>query len=166
MVQLESRPVDVEYVKLYHDIHSQDIPGHLYRGYVLLKGNGKNLKQVEVFKKFFYYFYFIFVFIFIIFFNIRFLSFVFLQHYSGVKKDLWFMFSGLGSQWPGMAKSLMKIPIFAAAIERCQNALNVFKGVNIQKILTESDSKNINNVQNSLIGITALQVNTNFIKKN
>lgn len=33
-------------------------------------------------------------------------------------RPLWFVYSGMGSQWVGMGKKLMAIPIFAAAIER------------------------------------------------
>lgn len=33
---LETRPLDVEYARLIHDVHSEDIPGHVYRGYSLI----------------------------------------------------------------------------------------------------------------------------------
>jgi fatty acid synthase, animal type len=40
------------------------------------------------------------------------------QYFPGVKRPIWFVFSGMGSQWSGMAKDLMKIPTFAAAIQK------------------------------------------------
>lgn len=40
------------------------------------------------------------------------------QFLTKVKRPVWFMFSGLGSQWAGMGSMLMRIPVFAAAIER------------------------------------------------
>lgn len=40
------------------------------------------------------------------------------DYFSGEKPPLWFVFSGMGSQWPGMGADLMRIPTFAAAIER------------------------------------------------
>lgn len=39
-------------------------------------------------------------------------------YYPGVKPPLWFVYSGMGSQWAGMGADLMRIPTFAAAIER------------------------------------------------
>lgn len=40
------------------------------------------------------------------------------EFYSGIKRPVCFMYSGLGSQWAGMAKQLMQIPIFAATIKK------------------------------------------------
>ena len=28
-------PVDVEFIKLLHEVHSEEIPGHIYRGYTI-----------------------------------------------------------------------------------------------------------------------------------
>lgn len=39
--------------------------------------------------------------------------------YSDVaRRPLWFVYSGMGSQWTGMGAKLMRIPAFAASIER------------------------------------------------
>lgn len=40
------------------------------------------------------------------------------DHFDDIKKPLWFVYSGMGSQWTGMGKELLRIPLFAAAIER------------------------------------------------
>ncbi len=40
-LQIESRVTDVEYVRLLQDIHSEDINGHLYRGYTILPPRGQ-----------------------------------------------------------------------------------------------------------------------------
>jgi acyl transferase domain-containing protein len=42
---------------------------------------------------------------------------IFLQIHPGSKQPVWFAFTGMGSQWPGMGKSLLKLSIFAAAIQ-------------------------------------------------
>lgn len=65
--------MDAEYVRLLHDIHEEEIPGHLYRGYTLV---GKTMK--EPVKE--------------------------IQHFPGAKRPIWFIFSGMGSQWAGMGK--------------------------------------------------------------
>lgn len=40
------------------------------------------------------------------------------QYFPGGKRPVWFVFSGMGSQWAGMGTQLMAIPIFAGAIEK------------------------------------------------
>lgn len=70
---------------------------------------------------------------------------------------MWFVFSGMGSQWPAMAASLMKLPVFAAAIERSHQTLQP-KGVDLIKILTSPDAKTFDNILNSFVGIAAVQI--------
>ncbi|KAK6640571.1 hypothetical protein RUM44_012267 [Polyplax serrata] len=123
--ELEANPVDVEYIKLYHDLHSQDIHGHNYRGYTILSSAGQKKREIK--------------------------------HFAGKKRDVCFVFSGLGSQWPAMGKTLMKLPIFASAIEKCHSSL-VALGLNLKKILTEEDPKLIQNILNSIVATTAVQI--------
>ncbi|KOB65606.1 Uncharacterized protein OBRU01_16628, partial [Operophtera brumata] len=40
------------------------------------------------------------------------------EYRDDAQRPLWFVYSGMGSQWPGMGAQLMRMPIFAAAIER------------------------------------------------
>lgn len=40
------------------------------------------------------------------------------NYFDNARRPLWFVYSGMGSQWIGMGEQLMCIPIFAAAIER------------------------------------------------
>nr|KAF7429600.1 hypothetical protein H0235_005998 [Vespula pensylvanica] len=47
-------------------------------------------------------------------------------------RQIWFVFSGMGSQWTGMGESLMKIPIFAEAIQKCDAVLKP-RGYDIEK---------------------------------
>jgi len=67
------------------------------------------------------------------------------------------MFSGMGSQWLGMGTQLLKIPIFAEAIKKCDAVLKPI-GINIFKILTSLDVHLFDNILNSFVGITAVQV--------
>lgn len=83
------------------------------------------------------------------------------QLYPGDKRPLWFVFTGMGSQWAGMGRTLMKIPIFATAIQKCHNVLKP-KGVDLIKIITDTDPKIFDSVFNSFIGITAVQVSHKF----
>lgn len=47
---MENRPLDAEFVRLLHEIHGEDIPGHIYRGYTILKKekSGEPIRHIEV----------------------------------------------------------------------------------------------------------------------
>jgi fatty acid synthase len=47
-LQFESHPVDAEFVRLMHDLHSTEIVGHKYRGYTLLAQDGSDLRSIKV----------------------------------------------------------------------------------------------------------------------
>ncbi|XP_068623798.1 fatty acid synthase-like [Battus philenor] len=133
---LESKTVDVELIRLIHSIHNDDITGHVVRGYTLL--GSTPTKSVRLARS--------------------------MEYFSGVRRPVWFVYSGMGSQWAGMATQLMRIPIFAAAIERCHKALEP-KGINLTKIITEPDPKIYDNILNSFIGIAAVQIGLTDILK-
>ncbi|KAJ8712849.1 hypothetical protein PYW08_008153 [Mythimna loreyi] len=133
---LESRTVDAELVRLLHAIHDDDIAGHVVRGYTLLASTPT--KSVSLARD--------------------------IQYFSGVRRPVWFVYSGMGSQWAGMGKELMRIPVFAAAIEKCHKALAP-KGVNLTKIITDPDPKIYDNILNSFIGIAAVQIGLTDVLK-
>ena len=74
-----------------------------------------------------------------------------------MKRQVWFVFSGMGSQWAGMGIQLMQLPVFASAIEKCHKALEP-KGVNLIDIITNKDETIFENILNSFVGIAAIQV--------
>ncbi|XP_077296456.1 fatty acid synthase-like [Arctopsyche grandis] len=125
---LESRPVDVEHTRLLHGIHEDNISGHVVRGYTLLRAKDDNMKVSRE-----------------------------IQYFPGVKRPIWFVFSGMGSQWAGMGSKLIRIPVFAAAIERCHRALHP-KGIDITHIITDPDPKIYDNILHSFVGIAAIQI--------
>lgn len=69
-----------------------------------------------------------------------------------------FVFSGIGSQWAGMATSLMKLPIFNESILKSHNVLKQF-GIDLIKIITDTDLNILSNTANYFVGIAAMQVN-------
>ena len=73
------------------------------------------------------------------------------------KRQVWFIFSGMGSQWHGMGTDLMKLPVFANAINKCDIILKPL-GVDIKYILTSQDPTIFDNILNSFVGIAAVQV--------
>jgi fatty acid synthase len=80
-----------------------------------------------------------------------------LQFYPGSKRPVWFVFTGMGSQWPGMGKSLLNLPIFAAAIEKCHRVLEPH-GVDLINVIMSDNPKTFDNILNCFVGIAACQV--------
>ncbi|GBP64860.1 Fatty acid synthase [Eumeta japonica] len=128
--QLKAQPLDAEEIGLLHNIHKQDIQGHLARGYVVLITNeeGQTVSLAEN-----------------------------CDYYPDIRRPVWFVYSGMGSQWAGMGAQLLRIPIFANAIEKCRRVLEP-KGVDLIKILVEPDKAIYDNILNSFVGIAAVQI--------
>jgi len=82
---------------------------------------------------------------------------IFFQFYPGSKRPVWFIFTGMGTQWPGMGKSLLKLPIFSAAIENCHRVLESH-GVDLISVITSDNPKIFDNILNCFVGIAACQV--------
>ncbi|KAI5631688.1 acyl transferase domain-containing protein [Phthorimaea operculella] len=134
---LKSQPIDAEQVGLLHNIYQMDIPGHTCRGYTILDTDD-NKKTVSLSQS--------------------------VELYQGARRPLWLVFSGMGSQWAGMGTELMRIPIFAAAIAKCDKVLKP-KGLDIYRIITEPDAKIVDDILNCYVGIAAIQIGLTDILK-
>lgn len=73
-MQVRNQPVDTEFISLLHNIHNDDIEGHIYRGYMI---TGSKIFYNTISK---------------------------VEHSSYIRRPICFIFSGLGSQWFGMSK--------------------------------------------------------------
>lgn len=71
---------------------------------------------------------------------------------------MWFVFSGMGTQWAGMGKDLMQLEVFERGIRKCAEALEP-EGINLYDIILSTDESTFDNVMNSFISIAAIQVN-------
>ncbi|KAJ2951593.1 hypothetical protein O0L34_g13747 [Tuta absoluta] len=134
---LKKQPVDPELIGMLHNIYKIDIPGHTCRGYTIIDTDN-NKKTISLSQS--------------------------VQLYQGARRPLWLVFSGMGSQWAGMGAELMRIPIFAAAIEKCSKVLEP-KGIDIVRIITEPDAKIVDEILNCYVGIAAIQVGLTDILK-
>lgn len=77
--------------------------------------------------------------------------------FSDEKRPIWFIYSGMGSQWASMAKDLMQIDVFKNTIHRCAEALKAEK-LDLITILTKSDESTFDNILHSFVSIAAVQV--------
>lgn len=129
--QLQTRPLDAEYVGLLHNIQSEETPGYIFRGYGLLRpsadGNTAELIGKDI------------------------------RHYNGLKRPVVWVFSGMGSQWTEMGASLMEIPMFRSSIEQCHKVLKPY-GLDLISIITANDKTMFDNILHSFVGIAAIQI--------
>lgn len=63
----------------------------------------------------------------------------------------------MGSQWPQMGSSLMSIPIFKQSVEKSHAILKPF-GVDVLRILTDSEKTIFDDIICSFVGIAAIQI--------
>ncbi|KYQ49068.1 Fatty acid synthase [Trachymyrmex zeteki] len=123
---IANRPIDVEYIRLLHDIYADNIDGHPWRGYAVL-----NIPQQNLVKE--------------------------IQKCNSMKRPVCFVFSVLGSQWPGMGRNLLKFHVFVKTIKRCDNILKPYD-ISVKDILTNTDEKVCKSALNAFLGIIAIQI--------
>ncbi|XP_023934577.2 fatty acid synthase [Bicyclus anynana] len=76
---------------------------------------------------------------------------------EGEPRPVWFVFSGMGSQWAGMGRALMRLPAFAASVARSAAALAPH-GVDLAHVLSEAPDAAFDDVIASFVSIAAVQV--------
>ncbi|KOB76787.1 Uncharacterized protein OBRU01_05240 [Operophtera brumata] len=130
METFTKKPVDPEQIGLLHSIHQYDITGHMSRAYSILDTNADN-ETVCLSQS--------------------------IEYCPGTTRPLWFVYSGMGSQWATMGADLMRIPTFAAAIQKCHKVLDP-RGIDIIRILTNPDKTIYDNILHSFVGIAAVQI--------
>lgn len=73
------------------------------------------------------------------------------------KRPIWFVFSGMGSQWAGMGRDLMKLEVFAKTINELRIPLMTV-GVDLIDLLTNTDKSVVKTTAASFTAIAAIQV--------
>ncbi|XP_076288350.1 fatty acid synthase 1 [Lasioglossum baleicum] len=74
------------------------------------------------------------------------------------KRPIWFVFSGMGSQWAGMGKDLLSIEPFKRSLQRCADALKP-EGVDLMDVILNSTAESfVDNIVYSFISIAAIQI--------
>ncbi|CAN8029809.1 unnamed protein product [Ixodes persulcatus] len=72
------------------------------------------------------------------------------------KRPLWFVFTGMGCQWNGMARQMMQFDVFADSIRRSHELLVPF-GIDLIDLIT-SDNANNQTMASPFVSVAAMQV--------
>ncbi|XP_073960728.1 fatty acid synthase-like [Choristoneura fumiferana] len=123
-----AHPRDAELHALLDAVHARAIPRHTYRGYAVLNPKRNTPPVLEA-----------------------------TEMEVTETRPVWFVFAGMGSQWSGMARTLMQLPIFAASIARLAAALRPLN-FDLIYVLTEAPEVAFDNILNSAVSITAVQI--------
>ncbi|XP_053963784.1 fatty acid synthase [Anastrepha ludens] len=127
---VEKKPLDAEFVALLHNIQKEEVSGMVFRGYAVFEKCGTERVKTLVRD---------------------------VQHFTGIKRPVVWVFSGMGSQWTAMGASLLQIPTFFQSITRSHYTLQS-KGLDLMNILTSTDPTIFDNIMHSFVGIAAIQI--------
>ncbi|KAI8426660.1 LOW QUALITY PROTEIN: hypothetical protein MSG28_005429 [Choristoneura fumiferana] len=122
-----AHPRDAELHALLDAVHARPIAGHAHRGFAVLDPTRGTEPALEALEA------------------------------PAEPRPVWFVFSGMGSQWAGMARALLRLPVFAASVSRAAAALRPH-GLDLLHVLTEAPEAAFDNVINSFVSIAAVQV--------
>ncbi|XP_011880252.1 PREDICTED: fatty acid synthase-like, partial [Vollenhovia emeryi] len=73
------------------------------------------------------------------------------------RRPIWFVFSGMGTQWSGMGRQLFGIETFQRSLQRCAGALTPH-GIDLMNIIANATDETYENVLYPFVTITAIQV--------
>ncbi|XP_011142771.1 fatty acid synthase [Harpegnathos saltator] len=70
------------------------------------------------------------------------------------RRPIWFVFSGMGTQWPGMGRALLSIETFQRSLRRSADALKPY-GIDLMNIIINGTDEN---VVETFVSLAAIQV--------
>ncbi|KAM9281576.1 fatty acid synthase [Morus bassanus] len=76
---------------------------------------------------------------------------------QGSGRPLWYICSGMGTQWKGMGLSLMKLDLFRQSILRSDEALKS-TGLKVSDLLLQADEDSFDDAVNAFVGLAAIQI--------
>lgn len=129
--KLKSIPIDAEFIGLLHNIQRTQISENLQRGYIVLNSTTSDTVPKTLIEE--------------------------IACFDEVKRPVVWLFSGMGSQWHGMGRSLLHIQCFRHSIQNCHNILKQFD-LDLISIITAEDETVFSNILHSFVGITAIQI--------
>lgn len=123
--------LDAEFVGLTHEIQKLPVYGHMNRGYGIFENTGPAQNAISLEQH--------------------------VTKFDDIKRPIVWMLTGMGSQWLGMINGLMKIRIFRETIEKCHKVL-MEHNYDLISILESTDIDVINDIINSMVSITAIEI--------
>ncbi|XP_041672485.1 fatty acid synthase [Cheilinus undulatus] len=79
------------------------------------------------------------------------------QQVQAAARPLWYICSGMGTQWAGMGRSLMQLPEFRESILRSDEALKD-TGLVVSRLLMEADETTFEDTIHAFVGLAAIQI--------
>lgn len=79
------------------------------------------------------------------------------QQVPAGKRPLWFICSGMGTQWRGMGLSLMRLGSFRDSILRSDEAVRPL-GLKVSQLLLSSDESVVDDIVHAFVSLTAIQI--------
>uniref|UniRef100_A0A8C7CZE9 Fatty acid synthase n=1 Tax=Oncorhynchus kisutch TaxID=8019 RepID=A0A8C7CZE9_ONCKI len=79
------------------------------------------------------------------------------QKTEATPRPLWYVCSGMGTQWGGMGRSLMQLPDFQESILRSDIALKD-TGMCVSSLLMEADESTFEDTVQAFVGLAAIQI--------
>uniref|UniRef100_A0A8D8PNC5 Fatty acid synthase n=1 Tax=Cacopsylla melanoneura TaxID=428564 RepID=A0A8D8PNC5_9HEMI len=73
------------------------------------------------------------------------------------KRPVWYVFSGMGSQWAGMVKGLMNIPVIDQSIRKSAETLRG-ENFDLLPVIASEDADTFEHILNSFVSIAAVQI--------
>ncbi|XP_068199679.1 fatty acid synthase [Antennarius striatus] len=80
-----------------------------------------------------------------------------IQQVQTATRPLWYICSGMGTQWAGMGCSLMQLPDFRESILRSDDALRD-TGLVVSRLLAEADDLTFEDTVHAFVGLAAIQI--------
>ncbi|XP_066560722.1 fatty acid synthase [Amia ocellicauda] len=80
-----------------------------------------------------------------------------IQQAQATPRPLWYVCSGMGTQWAGMGRSLMQLPEFRESILRSDVSLQD-TGLCVSRLLMEADETTFEDTVHAFVGLAAIQI--------
>ncbi|MGH0126077.1 UNVERIFIED_CONTAM: hypothetical protein FKN15_016292 [Acipenser sinensis] len=80
-----------------------------------------------------------------------------IQQSQATPRPLWYICSGMGTQWAGMGRSLMQLTEFRESILRSDQALRD-TGLQVSQLLMEADDSTFEDTVHAFVGLAAIQI--------
>ncbi|XP_018417291.1 PREDICTED: fatty acid synthase [Nanorana parkeri] len=80
-----------------------------------------------------------------------------IQQSQAAGRPLWYICSGMGTQWKGMGHSLMNLDMFRESILRSDEALKG-TGLKVSKLLLNADDSTFEDTVHAFVGLAAIQI--------